>query len=244
MNIVAFLRVFSIQVKNMGLWGVPLAPGRFDPFTTPAILVFVLSKSVKIYSSYRGDKFGIQGTAYRVQINNDPPWNRLKRVLGPLKRVKNGFGETFFLTEINTYLSVFSYSWKRKSEMEKFVIVCSGMLHYGIFSFSLVYLFLDSLMLLLRCGYLISALVCRHSDRGSCHHWDPFFAEIVPSDRSTYFSVCLLHGRLLEQWSILPFWRGSLAVGFEHGNTIASDFHCALQWWAFERTSCLGCICS
>ena len=36
MKIVTLLRAVSIQVKNIGLWGVPLPPGRFDPFTIPA----------------------------------------------------------------------------------------------------------------------------------------------------------------------------------------------------------------
>ena len=61
-------------------------------------------------------------------------------------------------------------------------------------------------MLLLRYGYVISAPFCRHSDPGSCHRWDPLFADIFPSDESTYFSVFLPHGRLLEQWLILPLW--------------------------------------
>ena len=120
-KIVTLLRVVSIQVKNIGLWGVPLPPllilkifcleyflanihilcefratfkgrlhtsqkyrsmgGPLPPadyntslfLAKTHILVFVSSKSVKIYSSYRGDKFGIQGTGYSVQINNDPP---------------------------------------------------------------------------------------------------------------------------------------------------------------------------
>ena len=33
-------------------------------------------------------------------------------------------------------------------------------------------------MLPLRWGYVISAPLCRHSDHGSCHRWDPFFTDI------------------------------------------------------------------
>ena len=76
------------------------------------------------------------------------------------------------------------------------------------------YIFTDSLTLLLMCGYLISALFCRHSDPGSYHRWDPFFADTFSSDRSTYFSVCLPYDRLLEHRWILPFWRGYPAVAF------------------------------
>ena len=124
-KIATFLWVVSIQVKNIGLWGVPHPPHPiskiFCPGSTlvythilcefhkdrctfigrchisqkyrshliwricnnslflvkPHILVIVSSKSVKNYSSYRGDNFGIQpDTAYslqRVQLSIEPP---------------------------------------------------------------------------------------------------------------------------------------------------------------------------
>ena len=77
-KIATLLRVVSIQVKNIGLWEVPLPPVGFNPFaklaessSTTHILVFVSSKSVKNYSSYREDKIGIQRTGYRLTMT--PP---------------------------------------------------------------------------------------------------------------------------------------------------------------------------
>ena len=78
---------------------------RFCPFTIPAYssskrtfwFLFHQNRSrftqVIVYTNFW---YRVQGTAYSVQINNDPPWNRLKRVLGPSKHVKKRFWRKFF----------------------------------------------------------------------------------------------------------------------------------------------------
>ena len=111
-------------------------------------------------------------------------------------------------------------------------------------------------MLLLRCGYVISAPFCKHYDPGSCHRWDPFFADIFSSDRcdGIYNWAKVLKSaanhqlfftdkdiRIWSFWSAIPiFWKVEKTLNKFHFSlqAIQEKFLLVVKSWKKPKLKC------